>query len=49
MVLIEPLSAGWFFEEKKLFGTTKVLSIGYKGKQWIWYDSRVTVDPMFHE
>ena len=48
MALIDPFSAGWIFE-KTLFGTTKVLSIGYKGPKWIWYDSRVTVDPMFHE
>ena len=48
MALIDPFSAGWIFE-KTLFGTTKLLSIGYKGPKWIWYDSRVTVDPMFHE
>ena len=44
MALIDPFSAGWIFE-KTLFGTTKVLSIGYKGPKWIWYD---IIDQMFH-
>jgi len=52
MAPIDPFSAGWIVE-KTLFGTTKVLSIGYMILWyillWIWYDSSVTVDPMFHE